>query len=196
MQTTSHSAFIIRGNILRAHQDANMILVDARTEASRVRAGLDAERLRIFEQARVQGLRQGLSEAAAVAANAAKAIDDFWLEREAELADVAFAIAHRIVASLPADQMLAQLASEAIAEHGASVQLTLRTAPDAAAGLRDFLKQSAHGDRVTVLADPAAAPGECALSHRHGRTNLGLLAQFRAMMDGLTVAHTEAELDR
>jgi len=196
MQTTPHSALIIRSTILRAHQDADTILADARTEASRVRAGLDVERRQIFEEARQQGLRQGLSEAAAVAANAAKAIDDFWREREAELAEVAFAIAHRVVASLPADQILAQLVSEAIAEHGASMQLTLRTAPEAAAGLRDFLKQSADGDRVTVLADPAAAPGECTLSHRHGRTNLGLLAQFRAMMNGLPSPHTEAELHR
>jgi hypothetical protein len=44
------------------------------------------------------------------------------------------------------------------------------------------------------VADPAAAPGECTLSHTHGRTNLGLLAQFRAMMSGLPGHQAEAEL--
>jgi flagellar biosynthesis/type III secretory pathway protein FliH len=196
MQTTPRSALIVRGHIVRAHEDANAILADARTEASRLRAGLDAERRHILEEARRQGLSQGLSEAAAVAANAAKAIDAFWLEREAELAEVAFAIAHRIVASLPADQLLAQLVSEAIAEHGASVQLTLRAAPEAAAALQDFLNNTGQGNRVTVLADPAAASGECTLSHRHGRANLGLLAQFRAMMDGLPAPHAGAGPDQ
>ena len=196
METSPNSLFIIRGNILRAHNDAHTILADAKTEANRVTAELDAKRLHIFEEARLQGLSQGLSEAAAVAANAAEAIDAFWLEREGELAEVAFAIAYRIVASLPPDKILAQLVSEAIAEHSASIQLTLRTAPEAAACLRDCLKNSVHGDRVTVLADPAAAPGECTLSHRHGRSNLGVLAQFRAMMNGLPTHHTEAELHR
>jgi flagellar biosynthesis/type III secretory pathway protein FliH len=196
MKSATHSRFIVRGDTLRAHKEAHTILADANVEASCVKAAAEAERFNIFEAARQQGLRQGISQAANIAVNAANAIDEFWREREAELAEVAFAIAHRIVGSLPADEILAQLASEAIAEYGTSLQVTLRAAPEAAAYLRNFLKNSAHGHRVTVLADPAAAPGECSLSDIHGRTNLGLLAQFRAMMKALPDHHLEPESQR
>jgi flagellar biosynthesis/type III secretory pathway protein FliH len=187
MAREPRSRLIVRGDILRAHRDAQAIVTDARAEAVRLRAELLAERIQTLEKARQQGLKQGLSEAAEVASNAIKTVDAFWKDRESELAEVAFAIAYRIVESLPADTILVQLVSRAIAEHGADVQLTLRTAPDAAVHLREFLDNSEHADRVTVLADPAAAPGECTLSHKRGQANLGLLAQFRAMMSSLPV---------
>jgi flagellar biosynthesis/type III secretory pathway protein FliH len=188
MAMEPQSRFIVRGDILRAHRDAQAIVTDAREEAVRLRAELLAERIDTLEKARQQGLKQGLAEAAAVVSNAIRAVDAFWKDRESELAEVAFAIAYRIVESLPADTILAQLVSKAIADHGADVHLTLRTTPDAAAHLREFLKNSEHVDRITVLADPVAAPGECTLSHRRGQANLGLLAQFRAMMSSLPAA--------
>jgi flagellar biosynthesis/type III secretory pathway protein FliH len=194
--TVPNSPFIVRGDILRAHKDAQAILAEARDEASRLRAELLAERLGVLEKAHQQGLKQGLAEAAAVAANAADAIGAFWKKQENELTEVAFAIAHRIVASLPANAILAQLASKAIADHGADVHITLRTAPDAAIHLREFFKNNDHAGRVTVLADPTAAPGECTLFHRRGRANLGLLAQFRAMMSGLPDRPSEPQPKR
>ena len=191
------SPLIVRGDILRAHKDARTVLAEAEAEANRLRARLEAERHNILQEARREGLLQGLSEAAAVVAKAAEAVEAFWREREGELAEVALAIAHRVVASLPPNDILARLALDAIAEHGATVQLTFRTAPEAAVCLRTALSDLEHGDRVTILADPNAAPGECTLVHPHGRTELGLLAQFRAMMNGLSGQQsTDAELHR
>jgi flagellar biosynthesis/type III secretory pathway protein FliH len=186
MEPTPFSSLIVRGDILRAHKDARTVLAEAEAEATRVRARLDAERHNILQEARRVGLLQGLSEAAGVVANAAEAVDAFWREREGELAEVALAIAHRVVASLPSDDLLVRLALDAIAEHGATVQLTFRTTPEAAVCLRTALSHLEHGDRVTILADPNATPGECTLVHPRGRTELGLLAQFRAMMNGLS----------
>jgi flagellar biosynthesis/type III secretory pathway protein FliH len=194
MATELHSRLIVRGDILRAHRDAQAIVTEARMEAVRLRAELLSERIETLEKARQQGLKQGIAEAAAVASSAIKVVDAFWKEREGELAEVALAVAHRIVDNLPADEILAQLASKAIAEHSADVHLTLRTAPDVAIHLREFLKNSEHADRVTVLADPAVVQGECTLTHRRGRTNLGLLAQFRAMMRGLTAEDSDPRL--
>ncbi len=193
MEPAPRSRFIVRGGIYGVHREAHMILADARAAAVRMRAELDAERRGVLEAAREEGLRQGISEAAPIVADVAIAIDAFWRERESELAEVGFAIAHRILGSVPADEVLARLASEAIAEHAASVKLTLRAGPEAAAYLRAALKDLGHDHRVTVLADPAVAPGECNLSHKHGRANLGLLAQFRAMMNGLPGHQPEAE---
>jgi flagellar biosynthesis/type III secretory pathway protein FliH len=53
--------------------------------------------------------------------------------------------------------------------------------------------KSEHSHRVAVLADPAVALGECTLVHKNGRTELGLLAQFRAMMSGLEGGHSDTE---
>ena len=177
-----YSPFVIRAEVTRAQTDARAIRATAVTEATRIRAALNVERQDVLREARQEGLRQGLREAATLLANAAGTVETFWREREAELAEVALAVAHRVLASLPADDIVSRLACEAIAEHGTNIELTIRTGPDAAAILRQALRDLADGGRITVLADEAAAPGECTLVHPRGRTELGLLAQFRAMM--------------
>lgn len=179
------SPYIVRSGRLRAHIDATSIRADAEAAAARVRAGIAAERHEALESARQEGLRLGLAEAAALTAGAALAVDLFWRERENELAEVALAVAHRVLASLPADDTMARLVSDAIAEHGRDVRLAVRVMPGAAGALRTALEDLEHGGRVTVVADPAAAPGECTLVHPRGRTDVGLLAQFRAMMGSL-----------
>jgi type III secretion protein L len=193
MNRVPHSRFIVRGGTLDAHGNAHEILANARAEADRVKAELEVQRRRVIAEARREGLGQGACEAAQIAASATRAIDAFWRESEGELVGLAFAIAYRILASLPAEETLVRLACEAIAEHAANVQLTLRVAPETAVYLRHSLMKSEHGHRVTVLADPAAAPGDCMLVHRNGRIELGLMAQFRAMLSGLSVAHSDAE---
>jgi flagellar biosynthesis/type III secretory pathway protein FliH len=183
--TMHESRFIIRADELRAHRDARAIRAEAEAEAAGIRARLDAERSAALEKARLEGLHQGLAEAAALTASAGAAVEQFWRERNAELRDVALAVAHRILSDLPADDIMIRLASEAIAEHGRDIRLTVRMAPEAAALLRATLQEYGNRDHVTVVADPACAPGECTLVHPRGRTELGLLAQFRAMMGSL-----------
>jgi flagellar biosynthesis/type III secretory pathway protein FliH len=180
-----HSPFVVRANVLRAQTDARALVADAETKAARVRAALDMERQNVLREARHAGLRQGLSEAATLVAKTGEAIETFWREREAELAEVVFAAAHRVLASLPINETISRLAIEAIAEHGANVELTIRTKPDTAAILREMLRDHERSGRITILADEAVEAGEATLVHPHGRTELGLLAQFRAMMNQL-----------
>jgi type III secretion system HrpE/YscL family protein len=179
------SPFVVRADVMRAHADARQIIAAAEAEAARMRAALNVERNNVLREARNAGLRGGLREAATLVGNAAQELEAFWREREAEMVEVALAVAHRVLAGLPKNDVIARLAAEAIAEHGADVRLTIRTAPDAAAILREALRDSDRGERITVLTDDAAAPGECTLVHPRGRVELGLLAQFRAMMDRL-----------
>lgn len=179
------SPFVVRADRLRAGLDAREILARAQTEADRVRSGIAAERHAALEEGRAEGLRQGLAEAAALAAETARAVDLFWREHEAELGEVALAIAHRILSSLPGDDAVTRLALEAVAEHGRHATLTLRVGPDAAPPLRAALAERGADDRVTVLTDPGVLPGACTLVHARGRTEVGLLAQFRALLDAL-----------
>ena len=102
--------------------------------------------------------------------------------REGELRELGFAIAHRILASLPPGETLLRLASEAIAEHRHDVRLALRAAPADAAALRMALAASDPEGRVAVEPDSTATPGSCVLVYPRGRIRIGLLDQFRALM--------------
>ncbi len=185
MTNLPSSPFVVRADRVRAGLEARALLARAEAEAAEVRSGIAAERHAALEGGRAEGLRRGLAEAAALAAEAARAVDLFWREHEAELGEVALAIAHRVLSSLPGDDAVTRLALEAVAEHGRHATLTLRVGPDAAAPLRLALAERGADDRVTVLTDPAAPPGACTLVHARGRTEVGLLAQFRALLDAL-----------
>ena len=171
METLPSSPLVVRAPELRAYADA-----------AAIRAMAEREREDERRQGREQGLREGLTEAASLAAGAAAAVDAFWAEREGELQELAFAIAHRILSTLPPGEVLTRLAREAIAEHRRDVQLTLRVAPDAAPALRATLAETDPEGRVAVEPDPRAGSGACTLVHPRGRTKVGLLDQFRALM--------------
>lgn len=193
----TESPFIIRAPRLRASEDARAVVAEAEERAERILADADAGagRLRadaeaescaqaeaVLAEARARGRDEAAAEAAVLTARTAEALDRFWREREDELRDVAFAVAHRVLADLPRDQTLLRLATEAIAEHGRDTRLALKTSPDMADCLRAALSGLEFGDRVTVSPDPSLEPGECTLLHPHGRTEIGLVAQFRSMM--------------
>lgn len=175
------SAFVVRGDDLRLRGDAKAILADA----ERIRQVAEQDRVASLEAARLEGLQQGIGEAADLAARASEAIEAFWARRDAELPDLVFAVAHRILSSLPADDLMLRLVRDAIAEHGRDVRLTLRVAPEAASLLRDALGDVEAKGRVAVIGDVTMAPGDCTLLHARGRTDIGLLAQFRAMIASL-----------
>ena len=176
------SPFVIRALHSRALREARVILEDARIDAARIQAGAEAERVDILARARAEGLVDAARVTAGLAAEAAAALALFWAEREAELRDLALAVAHRVLSQLPSEELMARLATEAIAEHSRDTALALRVSPELLVPLRAALDGKDYGDRVTITADPGLPPGACALMHPRGRTELGLLAQFRAMM--------------
>ena len=182
--------FIVRADRVRAAADAQDIVAEAKAEADRIREEANVERREVLQQAIQDGLRQGLAEAAALTAQAAEALELFWREREGELGEVAIAIAHRIVSTLPPTETLVRLALDAISEQGRDVGLAVRVRPEIAVVLRSVLQEQGFGDRVDVIADPALPSGGCILVHPRGRTEIGLLAQFRAMLNSLPTAVT------
>lgn len=176
------SPFVVRAPEARAMRDARAILADAQAEASRIRADAQAERVAVLAAARAEGLAQAAAETAPLATATAAAAAEFWSDREAELRDLALAMAYRILSRLPAADLLIELARDAITEHARDTRLALRVAPDLLPAFRTALDRQPFGDHVTVTGDPDLTPGECALIHPRGRTDLGLLSQFRAMM--------------
>ena len=183
-----HSRFVIRAAEVAAHADAAAIRAEAAGQAAALRAGTEAERRRAVADGHAEGLRLGMAQAARLAADAADAVAAFLQAREAELHELAFAIAHRLLANLPPHDVLAELAAAALAEHRSDVQLALRVCPADAAPLREALAAIAPASaasRVSVVPDPAAAAGTCTLVHPAGRTRIGLVEQFRAMLQAV-----------
>jgi flagellar biosynthesis/type III secretory pathway protein FliH len=187
------SPFIVRAPRLRADDDARAIVAEAERHALRRRADADAELASLrsqaaaeaqtaLEEARSRGRELAAAEAATLIAQVAGAIDRFWREREAELRDVALAVAHRVLSTLPRDELIIRLATEAIAEHGRDTRLSLKACPHTADRLRAALAKLEFADRVAVSPDPSLEPGDCTLLHPEGRTEIGLVAQFRSML--------------
>jgi flagellar biosynthesis/type III secretory pathway protein FliH len=192
-RASTESAFIVRAPRLRADDDARAVVAEAEQHALRLRTDAAAEvaSLRLqaeaeaqtaLEQARTRGLEVGAAGAATLIAQVAGSIDRFWREREAELRDVALAVAHRVLSALPRDELTIRLATEAISEHGRDTRLALKACPDTADRLRAALAKLEFGDRVSVSADLSLDPGDCTLLHPEGRTEIGLVAQFRSML--------------
>ena len=190
---STQSPFIVRAPRLRADDDARAIVAEAERHALRLRAHAEAQLASLrsqaaaeaqtaLEEARSRGRELAAAEAATLIAQVAGAIDRFWREREAELRDVALAVAHRVLSTLPRDTLIIRLATEAIAEHGRDTRLSLKACPDTADRLRAALAKLEFGDRVTVSPDPSLEPGDCTLLHPEGRTEIGLVAQFRSML--------------
>jgi type III secretion protein L len=190
---STQSPFIVRAPRLRADDDARAIVAEAERHALRLRADAEAELASLrsqaeaeaqtaLEEARSRGRELAAAEAATLIAQVAGAIDRFWREREAELRDVALAVAHRVLSTLPRDELTIRLATEAIAEHGRDTRLSLKACPDTADRLRAALAKLEFADRVTVSPDPSLEPGNCTLLHPEGRTEIGLVAQFRSML--------------
>lgn len=184
MEILPSSPFIVRAPEMRARADAAAIRHAAGVDAARIRAEAEAGRQAELHRGREEGLRIGLEQAARLSHAAAGAIEAFWAEREDELHDLAFAIAYRILATLPLEETMAHLAREAIAEHRRDVRLTLQVASCDAPALRAALDGVDPDGRVAIELDPFAAPGACTLIHPRGRTKLSLLDQFRALMQG------------
>ncbi len=179
------SPFVVRAAEVAAHADAAAIRASAAEQADALLARAELERRQAVADGHAEGLRSGLQQAAQLAAETAASVEAFLDERAAELHELAFAIAHRVLASQPPDQVLAQLAAEAIAEHRRDVQLTLRVCPADADALRQAVSAADPHGRVAVIGDPAATLGTCTLVHASGRTRLGIVEQFRALMAGV-----------
>lgn len=169
---------VVRRPEVQAYRDAASILADARQDSTTLR---ETERQKGYDD----GFRSGQAAAAKLLGDLGKAVETYWLEREQELVPLALALAHKILSSLPPHDVLAGVARAAIAEHRRDASLILRASPEAAAALKQCLAQDRGAGHVAVLADPDLLEGSCVLLHDRGRTDIGLLDQFRAVLSAL-----------
>lgn len=172
--TPAGSAFVVRAPVMLALRDADAIRAAAVEAAARLHSKATVEANALRQSA----LARGVAEAAAVLAAASVTANDFLTAREAELVDLAFAIAHRLITDLPRDTRTLALVRTALSEHRDGSRLTLR-APTATAPI---LRAALANTGVEVREDALLGPDECVLLHPGGRAELGPLQQLRALM--------------
>jgi flagellar biosynthesis/type III secretory pathway protein FliH len=182
------SPFVIRAAEVHASADAAAIRASADAAAAAMRRQSVLEYQAERARGRTEGLREGAEAAARLLAEAARRGDEYLEQREAELVELAFAIAQRIIADLAPDEALTRTARAALAEHRADARLTLRVAPDVDAALRVGLADDLVGSRIELETDPDLASGGCVLIHERGRTAIGIVDQFRALLRGVAAA--------
>lgn len=176
------SRFVIRREQFARAMAARDTLAEARAEArlivARGVAEAEAERRRGFDE----GLRAGQTEAARLLAGAAGNADAFLEQREAELAELVFAVAAKLIGTVPERELAVRLVSAAITDYRADTVLTLRTDLAGVAAVRQTVAELGVAARVHVESHAELAPGQCVLVHAGGQASVGLLDQFRAMM--------------
>ncbi len=177
------SAFVIRreefARITRSRDILARAEVQAEALLARGAVEIEAERQRGY----AEGLEAGRLQAARLVAQAAQDVEDFLRDREADQADLILAVAFRLVGTMPEKDRTAGLIKTALADYRSDLPMTLRTDPDSAAAVRQVVHELGLGQRVHVEAGAKLQPGRCMLVHAGGQARVGLLDQFRAMMD-------------
>jgi type III secretion protein L len=176
------SPLIIRREVMRARETAQAMHARAAHEAELMRQEARRVSLNDRKLGYQEGVEEGRHDAAKLLAETAAMVDQFYAEREQEITKLAFAIAHRIIDMLPPDEQVARVAQAAIAEHRNAAKLWVRVSPADAPALRNLMAEYDTEGRVEIQADETAAPGSCVLIHPRGRSSVGVLGQFLAMM--------------
>lgn len=184
------------GRILRREEAAPWVdgfsfLEAARAQAQRLRT--EAEQT--YEQARLEGRRQGLDEGrqAAVEALARRQaeLDRWQAAAEPALAELALNIARQLIGELSPGERLLALTRQALTDFRQDQALVLQLAPGEAEAARLPLAEA--GLSLTVDADPSLSPGQARLGRGQGAVELGVEAQLAQVRRAL-LPHTDVPL--
>lgn len=168
------SPFIVRGPAVAAFRDADLVRAEAHAEAQAIREQALAD----ADEIRRNAMEEGAHHAASLLRSTHNTADRYQRSREVEMVELAFGIAYRLVMDIPRDERTAALVRTALAEHTEWNRLRLRAHPTTAPMLRASLASSG----IDVREDETLATDECVLLHPDGRTDLGPVQQFRALM--------------
>jgi flagellar biosynthesis/type III secretory pathway protein FliH len=175
------SPWIARGEVIDAQRRAEDIIVAAKAYAERLRADAVRQADALREAARFQGLRDGVSAAAALIAEISSNLEVYRTEREAELSTLAFAIAHRILGAFAEEDRLIRAVRTALDEHRNTAGLRLRASAEIEPVLRTALLEAGGSASVTIDVDETAPSGTCTLVHPRGRIAIGPIDQLLAL---------------
>lgn len=168
-------------------QDAQQLLAALNGLLAQEQARVDAAR----DQARAEGLRQGLADAgqqsradlADALAALARAQEDERRRQQQAVAGLALEVFQKLLGALPADERLARLATQAARELLPARTWRLQVHPQDVAGLRAALRAVDPEDKsglagAEIVADADLTEGDCRLTTEFGTADAGLATQL------------------
>jgi type III secretion protein L len=174
---------ILRSLEAAAWQDGFRFLAEAGEQAERLKQA--ARRTAAAEQARgfEQGRAAGAADAARLVSETAVKVDHYLASIEQQIADLATAIARRVLGDFDAADLVARAAAQAVSDFRREKWVKLTVHPDAVERVRAALGRGAGdlGPIVTVEADPAREPTSCVLISEFAVVDASIDTQLSAI---------------
>jgi type III secretion protein L len=183
---------ILRAADAEAWQDGFQFRSKARRYAidivEQARRGCDTERARGY----AEGRAQGTLEATRLIAETTLAVDRYLASLEGEAARVAIAIVSRLLGEFDAADLVARIATKAIAEFRREKWLKITVHPAVVESVRGAIHQvdGELGCLVTVESDPKLAPGSCVVASEFAVIDAGVSAQLTAIAAAFGIKQT------
>lgn len=186
----SHATLGADAPLVRADDAARIgtltdLIVEVEAERSALPAAREAARDEGFAEGRAEGVAAGRAEALeAASARLGEALAGLGAQRSdlrAEAADLALAIARRVLPQVAGNAMLGQLIETAAAELQDEEPHAVRVRPEEA----DRAEEALAGSGVAVEADDTLTDGQAVLVTRGGTAEAGLEARLGVLMEAL-----------
>ncbi len=181
---------VLRAAEVPALQEADQLLAELRELFEQEQVRVDAA----CEQAREEGLRQGLAQAegqvreqlAVALTRLTRAHEEQGLRQQRDLARLALEVFQKLLGPLPADEALARLAAQAARELLPARSWRLHVHPARMDGLRAALLAVDPDDKAglgsaEIVADADLAEGDCRLTTEFGTADASLATQVERL---------------
>lgn len=169
----------LSAQIERSLADARQVIERANTDAVSIR-----------ETARRAGHREGLEEALALVAEAQRIRDAARADAEAEMLELAFQLAERILGhAVHVDRTaMTAVVRARLQEVRGATAITVRVAPHAAQELeahRHELREAVDGVPLVFESDPSLDGADCIVETDRGRADARIAVQLAVLRDAL-----------
>lgn len=189
LSTLGGGSRIVRGPEVDIWQKAALTLRKAQDLAS-------SEMSRGYSEGHEKGVRDGLASvkekkaaAAAQLARTVAAVDRYLGSLESDVADLAMGIVRQVLGSFDDGDLVARLASEALANFRRAKHLKITVHPDACAKVRDAVSALAEREglavTIAVAGDPALGTTDCRLASDFAIVDADLETQLSALARAL-----------
>jgi type III secretion protein L len=183
------TARILRTADAEAWQNGLAYHAAALARIDRMKAGIS----KAHDAGRASGHREGFDKGARTAtqlvAETTAAVDRYLASIEGEVARLAIDIVRRLFGEVDATELVARLATTAVAGLRHERRLQVKVNPHMVENVRQALAQVLPSvDLVTVTADPKLAPDGCIVATEFAVIDASLTAQLAAVAAGFGVA--------
>ncbi|GGJ85813.1 FliH/SctL family protein [Pseudomonas matsuisoli] len=180
---------IVRSEKVECWTDGYAFLEAAHLEALRIREEAEEEAEARFAKAHAEGLQMGRYAAAELLARARARLDAYVCGLEGQMAELAVSLVRQLVLDQPQPDVIAGLASRALAEYRDRQGLSLHVSPEWAQPVQARLEASLPAaDMPRVVSDPQLDGIQATLVGPFAVVDLDLESQLEQLLGTLRTA--------